>query len=342
MSAPLASISYNKLPIDRFDSMPTFSFDGDVFAPALRQRDAFRAGPVDVEDLLRWAIVDQLPRGSAVSATTWDRIEHWRRAREDQEERRTHSLPIWEKPKKTSRLLAVARNHARACDYSGSAHMGVATSGVWGRQSNSFGFISGVPHPDAIEIGLALCELRREDEKSDGYCFRDKVLLAEVIGDFGKLDTHGLGAALRKGRFAVNRAEALHRCAVLGCRPKWDVGLPRPRPEKRRTRGRPYEFVLYEGADGKPYEQRKDQKRGGYPAWIINGGRCPLIWGDRDGDGEGDPTVEVLMEVRAAYAIWHCALIELARRLEGRLIDHVTLMPKAPRSPWLRGCDVTC
>jgi hypothetical protein len=256
--------------------MPTSFFDGDILPSALR--DVCRARAIDVEDLLRWAVVSQLPRGSAVSATTWDRIDYWRRVREDEEERRKRSVPIWEKPERSSRLCALARNHARACDYSVSAHIGAATGGMWGR-SNSLGYLAGTPHDDAIAIGLVLAELRREDEKTDGYCFRDKVLLTEVIGDFGKIDSHGVGAALRKGRFALNRAEALNRCAVLGCRPRWDVGLPRPHQDKRRTRGRAYEFVLYEDADGNLREQRKDQKRGGYPAWIINGGRSPLIWG---------------------------------------------------------------
>jgi hypothetical protein len=314
--------------------MPTSFFDGDLLPSALRQRDVCRARAIDVEDLVRWAVVSQLPRGSALSATTWDRIDYWRRVREDEEKRRKRSAPIWEKPERSSRLCALARNHARSCNYSVSAHIGVATTSV----CNSLGYLAGTPDDDAIAIGLVLAELRREDKKSNGYCIRDKVLFTEVIEEFGKIDSHGVLAALRKGRFALNRAETLNRCAVLGCRPKWDVGLPRPHQEKRRTRGRAYEFVLYEDADGNLREQRKDQKRGGYPAWIINGGRSPLIWGD-DRDGAGDPTVEVLMEARAAYAIWHCALIDLVSRLEGRLINYVALVPKAPRSPWLLRCD---
>jgi hypothetical protein len=176
--------------------MPTSFFDGDILPSALRQRDVCRARAIDVEDLLRWAVVSQLPRGSAVSATTWDRIDYWRRVREDEEERRKRSVPIWEKPERSSRLCALARNHARACDYSGCAHIG----GVWGR-SNSLGYIAGTPHDDAIAIGLVLAELRREDEKSDGYCFRDKVLLTEVIGDFGKIDI--MASGLRCARAAL-------------------------------------------------------------------------------------------------------------------------------------------
>src|SRR5262245_51930786 len=129
--------------------MTTSFLDGDILPSALRQREVCRARAIDVEDLLQWAIVSQLPRGSAVSATTWGRIDYWRRVREDEEKRRKRLLPIWEKPERSSRLCALARNHARACDYSVSAHMDVATGGVWGR-SNSLGYLAGTPHDDAI------------------------------------------------------------------------------------------------------------------------------------------------------------------------------------------------
>ena len=126
---------------------------------------------------------------------------------------------------------------------------------------------------------------------------------SELIGEFGRLlsSNHPISAPpIFRQRLIVIE------CAETGTRPAWGRWAPRPKPEI--------------GLNGKPILLGKRYASDRYSESAC----CPLVW----------ENIEQLIRCRAAYAVWHSALCQLAVCLKGKLRDYQPLPPSAPAAPW--------
>lgn len=94
--------------------------------------------------------------------------------------------------------------------------------------------------------------------------------------------------------------------AEAGTRPSWGKWIPRPKPAL--------------GRNGKPKRIGKRYASDRY----SDGACCPLVWSN----------FEEAVRCRAVYAVWHSALCQLVKLLDGKLSDHVASPPFAPAAPW--------
>jgi hypothetical protein len=182
-----------------------------------------------------------------------------------------------------------------------------------GGYRDGLGFVFGEPDADAQAIAEAIRALPGETRLSAEEC-------CALLGPYVALDPLAVKAAADA---SFNMTALVIRCAILGTRMEWDIGLPQPSPTLRRARQRWAVAFAVDGY-GALYEV-KANGRGNYP----DGASTYLSW--------HEPTVGQLLEARAEYAVWHRALIILVEALDGALAAFRPELPAARAEPWREG-----
>lgn len=155
-----------------------------------------------------------------------------------------------------------------------------------------------IPHRDALLVSDAVSKLDSRVEL-DWFASRNALL-----GDF-----NGLAGDCDRS-IVVSERELIRLHAIRATRPAWDIGFPKPAPDI--------------GPNGKPKVIGKRYGKDRY----SEDSQCRLVW--------GGPTIESVILARASYAVWHQALLKLARSLDGQMTQHNVLLPAAPSTPWQR------
>lgn len=170
-----------------------------------------------------------------------------------------------------------------------------------------FPAIMGDAHDDAITINNAVLALA--PIAYDWPASREN-----ICGDFAELVSERDPTLTA---LTIQRAGLVALHARMGTRPHWDRN-PVYEPIIGRN-GKP--MVQFLDDDGKTLiEGRKGRHYG--PA-----ARCPLMW--------LPPPREIAFS-RLEYVAWREALDELARVLDGKLLEHQALPTAAPDWPWFR------
>lgn len=178
---------------------------------------------------------------------------------------------------------------------------------------DGLGFVPGTPHPDAEIIGQVLRTQPTGAALSELECY-------ELIGDYAALDPLAVRAPARA---VFNPLSLLIRCATLGQRMVWDIGLPHAQG-LRQSNGKG--IVFGQDADGDLVRLRPSANNS---FRFEDRPRCHLHY--------VEPSIGELLEPRAEYTIWHRALGDLARALVGQLADYDALPPSASAKPWRDG-----
>jgi hypothetical protein len=182
-----------------------------------------------------------------------------------------------------------------------------------GGHGDGLGFVQGEPHPDAVLIAARLRDLSSVERLTRAQC-------EALIGRYAALDPLAVKAITGA---AFNPVALLINCAVLAKPMEWDIGLPRCIPAVRHP-GQRHAAAFVRNDEGVLVLARANG-RGSYPV----GSETHLAW--------DEPSIGVLLETRATYAIWHAALCALARDLHGRLAEHAAKPPLAVATPWDSG-----
>ena len=192
------------------------------------------------------------------------------------------------------------------------ASLGVRVdTGGW---RDGLGFVHGAPDPDAEKAGAAVAALARDHKLGEARV----LALAEPYGGLDPL------AARQTGGAPASLAALTIRCAILGRRMEWDVGVPRLRAVTRDDNQWPIVFGL--DGEGQLTVLRAD-RRGRYP--LDRSPRTHLEW--------VEPSPAQVIEARAEYAAWHDALLCVAAALAGTLTGFDAVTVAAPPAPWHTG-----
>jgi hypothetical protein len=192
---------------------------------------------------------------------------------------------------------------------------------------DGLGFVPGAAHEDAKIIGDAVRALDAETRLDQAQC-------SALLGDFAPLDPLTIKAVMQS---PFSMRALIIRCATLGAAMVWDIGSPAPRPMMRYPRIK-QAISFFHNAEGVMTEA-KVNGRGNYPPGTSTpiewGGEHPLV--DNDHPHRDTPTIGVLLETRAEYVIWYCALIRLIALLDGTMRDHEAIAPRVRFVPWITG-----
>lgn len=256
---------------------------------------------MDIEALLRWAFVDELPKEASSSTLTG-----------------IGYVSAWGGIERYGELLTMIDAPAN--------RWGVVPSGA-----------GSDPHPDAVAIGDAvrrlddievappegwdpLCDLATPDLGAQGLA----MLRACAAGAYERITTLDADGRTRVVRFGL--FDLVRRCAILGRPPAWEADAPRVVSIKGdRGRERWFRRATLTGADGIPYEVELD----GYDARR----KRPHPDAYRKFRLEPDPLDAAV--ARAEYEVWHAALALLVVDLDGRLADHRATGPARAERPWM-------
>jgi hypothetical protein len=245
--------------------------------------------PIDIEKLLQWTVRDEIPKGLPVSAEIGVAIT--RRGR--------------------PRMFSVAANFVER----GSV--------------DSFGFVPGSPHADALIVSDAIRDL----ETSARFNEASEVLplFGEWRGIAGDAVTAIMSAVFDPRSIVISKA-------AQSSRPKWHFECPTPyrmmipfRDAAGAHRDRP--LVHGTDADGdiiylQPRRGRAAMRDGVYDFTMSP--RSPLQWGK-------DPSMISVGHARAEYVAWYGALITLAKALKGKLAEYEPTAPALMPMPWITG-----
>lgn len=179
---------------------------------------------------------------------------------------------------------------------------------------DGLGFVPGEPHPDAIIVGEAVRRLPASISFTATEC-------EALLDHYAALDPLAI-KAIAGSNFSP-RALVI-RCAVLGERMPYDVGVPCAAPSVRRDR-RQLAVAFARDDDGVLCEA-KANGRGNYPT----GAATHITW--------HEPSIGQLLEARVEYAVWHRALVLVQRDLGGaNMKEYVALPPTSRAAPWITG-----
>ena len=189
------------------------------------------------------------------------------------------------------------------------AYGGVRFGGRYPNRYPSIGF----PHPDAIALEKAILSL--EKTTIDWDDMKD-----EILGEFaGILLDH----PILYRPYNVSVLVASH--AIMGTRPEWNIGTPKPSGIKERN-GWKMEVNNPQWKTGDPIclgssgiRRGESQRRVNY----ITGAACVLQW---------VPSAIELAEARGSYIAWYSGLIEIVRSIQ--LTAYIAELPEAPFLPW--------
>lgn len=182
----------------------------------------------------------------------------------------------------------------------------------------------GLPHADAEEIERAVAALGRISIEQDFDIIVGELRALVSVNDLaprprghvegrtagaGYYDKEGMPPQLRPRDVllvsTINVSVLVITHAIMGTRPRWKSGMPRP-----------YQIPGRRG----PLLVGECRGKNLYSA----GSYCPLRW--------APSPVEIVLG-RADYHLWHRALRSLAQTLN--LTQHEALPPAAPGAPWL-------
>lgn len=179
---------------------------------------------------------------------------------------------------------------------------------------DGLGFVPGEPHPDAHLVASAVRSLPAETRLSVSDC-------RALLGHYADLDPLAVQAVAGS---AFNMRALVIRCAILGERMPFDVGMPRITPALRHNRQR-WAVAFVRDAEGILREARVNG-RGNYP----QGAATHVVW--------HEPSIGEVLEARAEYAIWHRALVLVYRDLAvAKMRDYAALPPTSRAVPWVTG-----
>lgn len=260
---------------------------------------------MDIEDLLRWAYRDELPKEAAQSKL-----------------RGIGVVSSWGGVQRVGELMTLID----------------ATENRWGVIPLG---CEEDPHPDAVTIAEAVAGLDTIGITLPADYDPLQDLAGLDLGDEGaKLLAGTVGKAIDRtttlladGRTRVLRDSLAHLVrmrAILGQAPEWEAQAPEVVPV-RGERGREIWWrrtTMVGAADGMTYEvetpdgycpKRKRPVAGAYRKYVL----------------EPDPLEAAL--ARAEYEVWHAALAYLVADLDGRLVDHIATGPARVIRPWEGG-----
>lgn len=259
---------------------------------------------IDIEALVRWAFVEELPKDGG---------------------RERHRAPgyasAWSGILQCGELMALVDAQPN--------HWGVVPAGG-----------GDDPHPDAIEVGRAVAALDGLDVGlPEGWSpfadmaglglgpEGDRLLAQAAARAYERVSApagEGIGRAL-----GLSPAELVRRCAVLGRAPDWEAEPPALRSVRgERGRERWFRRVTINVAAGGTYDVEID----GYDARR----RRPHPDAYRRFTLDPDPLDAAI--ARAEYEVWHAALGWLVAALDGRLTERRATGPAAPERPWEVDC----
>ena len=178
---------------------------------------------------------------------------------------------------------------------------------------DGLGFVPGTPHADADTVAAVLRDLPAETRLSEAEC-------CALLGPYASLDPIAVRAVT--GAMFNMRALVI-RCAILGTRMEWDVGLPQARVLRHTNR----HAIVFGVDDAGQLILLQPNKAGTYRAANVPRAHVEYV----------EPSVGQLLEARAEYAVWHRALVLLVAALAGRLIEYVAMAPAARGAPWHGG-----
>lgn len=232
---------------------------------------------ITIEQLLQWALREELPKGKRVSTEPWQLVRP---------------------PPRRRGFLPGART----------------------APDDGLGFVAGEPHADARTVARAIDALPGETRLTRAEC-------AGLLGPYAALDAQAI-AAVAGAAFAPRHL--VTRCAVLAEPMPWDVGLPQPQPWRRNPGQRRWAIAVAAMSDRDGIVQERivyPNTRGNYPVGSIT----PVIW--------SNPSVGVLLELRAEYTVWHRAMRDLIAWLSLVGLSAHALMPHpaSPPAPWRTG-----
>jgi hypothetical protein len=192
---------------------------------------------------------------------------------------------------------------------------------------DSFGFVPGAPHEDALTISAAVSALDDVTYTSD----------EDVCAFFGDL-LHIAGDAFGALKAANFDARSLVIAkAISGHRPPWQFDHPTPYQMKYEFRDeadavRERATVYGTDANGFTVMLTPNRGRAAMRDGLYNfdaSPRSPLNW--------NDPSPLHVAHSRAEYFTWHRALVHLASTLNGKLKEYWAEQPAAKPVPWLTG-----
>ena len=191
---------------------------------------------------------------------------------------------------------------------------------------DGLGFVYGDPHPDAEIVAQAVAQLAPSVILGD-----DRMI--DLLGEFTARDETGRYSIIdahdvRAVALAPFSPRAMIiRCATLGKPMVWDLGAPTLKPMM--IQGAMFERKAVFGFDHRGELMLLDpDQHGRYK--IKAQPRTMLRW--------VDPSMRMLAETRAEFAVWHDALLALVHMINKRgLAEHVALPPMMPAMPWRDG-----
>lgn len=179
-----------------------------------------------------------------------------------------------------------------------------------GGGSDGLGFVPGTPHADAEIVAQAVRELPAASQFTADEC-------EALIGHYAALDPLAVRAI---GRASFNAVALVIRCAVLGSRMEWDLGLPQAQVLRHSNNNAK---VFGVGDEGQVIVLRPSAN-GSYR--FADSPRAHVFY--------AEPTIGQLLETRAEYTVWHRALVALVAALKGKMKEHDAAMPAATATPW--------
>lgn len=178
---------------------------------------------------------------------------------------------------------------------------------------DGLGFVPGTPHPDAEVVAAALRGLPAESKLTEAEC-------CDLLGPYAALDPLAV-RAVTGAKF--NMCALVIRCAILGSRMEWDIGMPRAQVVRHANR----HAIVFGVDDAGQLILLQPNKAGIYRATNVPRSHVEYV----------EPSVGQLLETRAEYAVWHRALVILVTALRDRLAEYAAHYPAAKRAPWQGG-----
>lgn len=253
--------------------------------------------PIDIEALLKWAYCEELPKAV---------------------ERQGGPL-----------ALAIGRGWAKVESY-----LQLLTV----IDVNRYGVVpdvgqDGEPHPDAVEVYLAVCALEALDlDLPDAAEW-------QAYDDLGDLGPEGLASASKAlasmvmidadGRRRLKRTprRLVEKHAILGGHPDWECEQPERRFVKERGKDKWFRTIMVDQADGTKREVEVE----GYD----QGRQRPFVDAYRKMELSPDPTEALVY--RAEYEVWRAALDVLIEDLADVLTAHRLTPSVRTWRPWEAG-----
>jgi hypothetical protein len=193
---------------------------------------------------------------------------------------------------------------------------------------DSFGFVPGSPHADALIVSDAIRDLKTSAHFNDAR---------EVLPLFGEWRGIAVDTVAAIMSAVFDPRSIVISKAAQSTRPKWHFECPKPyrmmipfRDAAGANRERP--LVHGTDADGDivylhPRRGRAAMRDGMYDYAMSP--RSPLQW--------SAPSMISIGHARAEYVAWHGALTSLAKTLQGKLGEYEPTAPAVMPMPWITG-----